>query len=413
MSTTNKPLTRDQFDKWVHSALGHLYDAAYLQRHPLGKILMSEESHNPLNRSQGLRRILLDAIQSMRPEPGRPALSPDWRAYRILELRYIEGLNPAEVMEELKIAKSQFFRDQARILDALVDILWNRAQNIPMPSPTAEGQETLDENLLVRSETGRLLESASWEILDVADLVTELQPIINPLITSQGAEFLFDPSPSLRLHADRVMLRQVLLKLITHALSITRDKRIHMAAYGGEKEMGIRLSTAVEGGAADAAVYPGLEISVKLMTAMGGRLHLPRTAPQWEAELIWPVTNPRILLIVDDNAKIIELFRRYLDGQDWVVKGATSGAEAWQKIAESEPAVIMLDVMMPAEDGWEVLVKFKKDPRIRAIPVVICSVVQEPQLARSLGAAGYLPKPVSQMELLTALAPYSIPETAR
>jgi CheY-like chemotaxis protein len=127
--------------------------------------------------------------------------------------------------------------------------------------------------------------------------------------------------------------------------------------------------------------------------------------------LIWPVTSPRILLIVDDNAKIIELFRRYLDGQDWVVKGVNSGAEAWQKIAESTPAVIMLDVMMPAEDGWEVLVKFKKDPRTSAIPVVICSVVQEPQLARSLGAAGYLPKPVSQMELLTALAPYSIPET--
>jgi CheY-like chemotaxis protein len=147
------------------------------------------------------------------------------------------------------------------------------------------------------------------------------------------------------------------------------------------------------------------------MAAMGGKLHLPRATLKWEAELIWPVTSPRILLIVDDNAKIIELFRRYLDGQDWVVKGATSGAEAWQKIAESTPAVIMLDVMMPAEDGWEVLVKFKKDPRTSAIPVVICSVVQEPQLASSLGAAGYLPKPVSQMELLTALAPYSIPET--
>ncbi len=413
MPNSNKPLTRDQFAKWVHSALGHLYDAAYLQSHPLAKILMGEESRNPVGRSQGLRRILLDAVQSMRPSPGRPALSPDWRAYRILELRYIEGLNPVEVMEELKIGKSQFFRDQSRITEALVDILWSQIRDPGIPISIPEGQAALDEDLLMQAETGRLMDSASWETLDVVDLMKELHPVINPLILSQGAEFLLEFPMPVRLHADRVMLRQVLLKLISQALSITHDKRIRMASYGNEREIGVRLSTRISSETPGPSALSSLEMCEKLTAAMGGKLLLTQDPPKWEAVLIWPVANPQVLLIVDDNTKIIDLFRRYLDGQDWAVKSATSGAEAWQRIAETRPTVIMLDVMMPAEDGWDILMKFKNAPQTRDIPVIICSVVQEPQLAQSLGAAMYLPKPVSQMALLNALAPYSKPEIKR
>jgi Amt family ammonium transporter len=54
-------------------------------------------------------------------------------------------------------------------------------------------------------------------------------------------------------------------------------------------------------------------------------------------------------------------------------------------------------------------VRIRKSPDTREIPVIICSVVQEPQLAQSLGANGYLPKPVSQLALVNALAPYSAP----
>jgi len=61
---------------------------------------------------------------------------------------------------------------------------------------------------------------------------------------------------------------------------------------------------------------------------------------------------------------------------------------------------------MPDEDGWEVLMLLKSVPETQEIPVVICSVVNEPDLARSLGAAGSLTKPVSQEALLAALAPW-------
>ena len=87
--------------------------------------------------------------------------------------------------------------------------------------------------------------------------------------------------------------------------------------------------------------------------------------------------------------------------------GATSSAEARQILADLRPAVILLDVMMPKEDGWELLCTLKTGDETKQIPVIICSVLNEPALAFSLGAAAYLPKPVSQQSLMQALSPWS------
>ena len=55
---------------------------------------------------------------------------------------------------------------------------------------------------------------------------------------------------------------------------------------------------------------------------------------------------------------------------------------------------------MPGLDGWEMLQQLKASPATREIPVVVCSVLKEARLAQSMGAAGYLTKPVSQREFL-------------
>ena len=75
-------------------------------------------------------------------------------------------------------------------------------------------------------------------------------------------------------------------------------------------------------------------------------------------------------------------------------------------IADTPPAVIISDVMMPEEDGWEFLASLKQDEQTRDIPFIVCSVLNEPQLAIMMGATAYLPKPVSQQALLNALSPW-------
>jgi Amt family ammonium transporter len=67
------------------------------------------------------------------------------------------------------------------------------------------------------------------------------------------------------------------------------------------------------------------------------------------------------------------------------------------------PDVIVLDVMMPGMHGWEVLQRIRNHPQTAQIPVIICSVVNNPELAQALGASTFLPKPIRQEDVLTAL----------
>jgi CheY-like chemotaxis protein len=97
------------------------------------------------------------------------------------------------------------------------------------------------------------------------------------------------------------------------------------------------------------------------------------------------------------------LFHRYLTGSRYQFVGAQNARQALALAEATLPDVIVLDVMMTEEDGWMLLGQFREDPRFRGIPVIICTVVPQEQLALLLGAAQFLRKPVSQTALLTAL----------
>jgi CheY-like chemotaxis protein len=405
MSTSPRS-ARDVFADWVHDALNHLYDSPYLQTHPLAEQL-TDPSAGTLPRSQQLRRLLLDAIQALRPEPGAPAQSSDWRAYRILELRYLEGLSPTEVMNQLALAKSQYFREQSRVVEAVTTILWDKrllAQPAPAPDEPPPSRETL-----ARSEAERLYTQATWEAVDAAQLLNELRTVVEPLANVKQARVHFQPLTHLTtLRADRVMLRQAILNVITYALDLARQAAVEIGSFAEGEEVGLHVTALTQGVAPEASERQGvgLDICRQLMREMGGALRLT-SAPQWEARLAWPLNRPRVLLVVDDNQGFAELFQRYLAAHNWRVVGAPDGAAARRAIRETRPTIIVLDVMMPREDGWEFLMALKADPATRDLPVIICSVLTEPQLAATLGAAAYLPKPVTQSALLQALSPWN------
>src|SRR5690606_3510466 len=126
----------------------------------------------------------------------------------------------------------------------------------------------------------------------------------------------------------------------------------------------------------------GLNICRQLMENMRGHLRVqpletqpnderklePRleaeTNSVWEAFLTWPVPQDSSLLVIDDNASFADLFRRYLHQQRWRVVSATSGVEARQILQEMCPTVILLDVMLPKEDGWEILRDLRSRPAL-------------------------------------------------
>jgi CheY-like chemotaxis protein len=126
-----------------------------------------------------------------------------------------------------------------------------------------------------------------------------------------------------------------------------------------------------------------------------------QAARQYVISLKVPV-NPEILL-VDDNPGIIDLFQRWLAGQPYYILTAQDGEQAVKAARQWLPSVIILDVMLPGMDGWEVLQNLKTHPSTREIPVLVCSVLDACDLAMSLGADACLKKPPNQTEFLKTL----------
>ncbi|MBI2939336.1 MAG: response regulator [Chloroflexi bacterium] len=84
-------------------------------------------------------------------------------------------------------------------------------------------------------------------------------------------------------------------------------------------------------------------------------------------------------------------------------RGARQPEEALGQAEEVAFAAIVLDVMLPGIDGWELLGRFREHPRTQNVPVVVCTILPQEQLALTLGAAAFIRKPVTRQALLSAL----------
>ncbi|MCD6518734.1 MAG: response regulator [Anaerolineae bacterium] len=393
-------LDREQFSKWVSEALKQLYDSPSLGKHPLAELFARAEG-GVLDRAQNLRRIFLEVIQSLRPKAGTPVDSPDWRAYRILEMRYLEGLSPDEAMLELALQKSQYFRDQARALELVGDCLWQRYR-----SSFAKDAEAEPEDLL-RLELKRLYEHAAWDTVDLKKIIEELSSVVVPLAQERGVDFINEIISPLQVrYGSRVILRQAMLNLFLLAMEIGSRGKVRLSSSAeGELTLEIYPSEGQTLPSLSSEQERRLSLAQELIAATRGQLVQEAHSAKWILKLNWQEVE-NVLLVIDDNQGFLELFHRYLEGHNWRVVCASGGAEARKLVRETKPSVIILDVLMPQEDGWELLVSLKKAPETRHIPIIVCSVLPEADLALSLGAAAYLPKPVSERSLLQALAPW-------
>ena len=394
--------TFDVFVQWLRQALDNLYDTHAIQRSPLAN-LFGQEQMTHLMKGQNLRKVLLQCIQSL-GETKLPNSSPDWQAYRILELRYLDGLPGDEIAIELSISKSQFFRDQAQAVNLLADIVWDRYQAL---SNTRADQTPLTEKNLARAEAKRLSDQSTREVVDLNQLIEDLRSTLEMLGppgflkagVRQGQNVLL---PS----ANRVMLRQAVLILCGWVANRYPRGQLTLETFRRSASIGLALQVSGAANSVPAADDRSIDIAGELLASVGGKLNIAEQPGAWQASLEWSNAEP-VVLVVDDDADILALFRRYLTGYPWQVLAPPTGGEAPKLIETIRPAVVMLDVMMPQVDGWELLAAIKSNPATRDIPVIVCSVLKSPALALKLGAAAYLPKPVSQQALIEALARWS------
>ena len=113
--------------------------------------------------------------------------------------------------------------------------------------------------------------------------------------------------------------------------------------------------------------------------------------------------GPRTILIVDDDARLREFVRVNLEMEGYTVREAANAAEGLAALEEESPDLILLDVMMPQMDGWEMLQRVQERHGVGAIPVIMFSgKVDEQDLegARQRGAQGFIGKPFNPQQLI-------------
>jgi CheY-like chemotaxis protein len=110
-----------------------------------------------------------------------------------------------------------------------------------------------------------------------------------------------------------------------------------------------------------------------------------------------------MVLVVEDDLQSLELLRLYLRSDGFTVVEARDGDTGLRMARELRPAAVILDIMLPGLDGWDVLARLKDDPATAEIPVLVSSMLDEKGRGFALGAAEYLVKPIAHGDVLVAL----------
>ena len=155
----------------------------------------------------------------------------------------------------------------------------------------------------------------------------------------------------------------------------------------------------------DAAVSArSLELARRLAELAGGRLEGDTPADVRRGlRLVLPAAEQAPVLVVDDNEDALRLMERYLAGSPFRFIGTRNPEEALPAALAHRPTVIVLDVMLPGVDGWELLGRLREHPALGGPAIVISTILPQEPLAAALGAAAFLQKPFTQEEFLAVL----------
>lgn len=402
-------LTKEQFLKHLRNALNHLRDPNYLRQSPLASLFgVASRPDTPM----ALRQIVIEAVKSLRPEDSEPAQSPAWRLYESLFYRYVQYFSQLEVADQLGISPRQLRREQRAALETLTHQLW---QQFDIEARLREDKEGMRITTPQEEATNdALYEDLAW-LKDAppetpTDLNQEL-PAVLELARSLAARHRVELSTALddvhsQLAANPVAFRQTLLSLLGVAIPRASCSRVRMStrALPGEVEIEIRCEKPPSGPhAVSEGEKASLNMACRLAELCGGGLIVDADDRTFSARLILPALGQLPVLAIDDNVGTLNLLQRYVAGTRYRLIGTQDPEQALSLAEQVLPQIIVLDVMMPSVDGWEILGRLRQHPLTSHVPVVVCTILPEEELAFSLGASGFVRKPVTRQAFLAAL----------
>jgi signal transduction histidine kinase/DNA-binding response OmpR family regulator len=280
-----------------------------------------------------------------------------------------------------------------------------------------------------------------------ADLFAALRGMLRPLLLNQAVDLVFEDVDRIpTMFSDEGKISQILRNFISNALKFTERGEVRVSAsLAGSNDVVFSVADTGIGIAPEdqqrifqdfaqvdnpiqkrvKGTGLGLPLSKKLATLLGGEVRvesrsgagstftvqLPMTYEQ-RVELSL-VSESAIaaaedagsspVLVLEDKVEMMMMYRSYLKNSEFQLIPASTIRDAQEVLERIRPRVIILDVVLRAEDSWRFLAGLKQDARTRDIPVMIASTIEDQAKAFHLGADEYLLKPVERASMLESL----------
>jgi CheY-like chemotaxis protein len=348
--------------------------------------------------------VLKDAVEELRPPEGLASGSPEWRSYLVLRRRFIQGMTFGQVENELGLSRRQLQRELRKGLEALTSVLWTNHKVLTDSLPGTESASGVSLPVPGNGSDPLEMELDQWKLAlqncDVHSLVNDTLWLLRSSMEQNQTAVQVDlPANLPPVFVDATLTRQALFNIMRLMIQNSREP-LSLTAASSDNFMIIKMLNSESGRSLNET---DLQSAQRIIRDQGGSLDWENNLLGCQATIRLPQAGQTRILVIDDNLGTLQLFERYLAPHHYEVRKAQSGSEALSMINENPPDLIILDVMMPTMDGWQVLRNLKQNPVTENTPIILCSVLKEPELALSLGARAYLKKPVDRLELLTTL----------
>ena len=398
-----------EFERELEEALRHLHDPDYQPCEALCAAIGCDFGDG----IPAVRAAILRAIEGLRPSPSSPPAAPSKQVYDLLYNRFVLKLTQEETAYRLNVSRRTVNRLQHKAAHALAGALWSHSQtaervarDLPQGDdvlPTVEntsGAQTPDWRSQMQRELDSLQTKAPDAWCDVEEGIGNVLGFVDSLASKLGIHVEARSVQSGLVAAIHpVLLHQVLLSVLRRFAPFVSDGQVAVYARLEDGNVKITLTgaTAVTDGLSERSLTSGIPTSkdVSIEACVDGT-----------QAFVWisvPSMGKVTVLVVDDNEDMARFYRDCTIGTRYHIIHVAQGGDLFEAIDATKPDIVVLDVMLPDVDGWRLLMRIHEDPATRSIPVIICSVVQEEDLALSLGAARYLPKPVRPREFIQAL----------
>jgi CheY-like chemotaxis protein len=398
------PITFDQFRDELHGLLLHLQDPSFRPTDCLFHIVGCDPSQG----AGPLQTAVVAAIQAMAPGSEVPPNANAQRNFDSLHKRFVLGLTQDETAESLHMSVRHLHRVQAEATHVLARRLWQRQpssangddqQGVLPQNSTGAGDQAPDWRSQTDVELAALKMSAPNAVADVGDVVRGVLELGSALGSGCGASIeVGSVQPGLMALTHPSVLRQTLITAIGQVARLVAPGRIVIYAALEDGQAKITLTGPIS---SDEPLDEELVRAIIASTETSIEI-----CRREDAVFLWmriPAVGERTVLVVEDNPDMVYFYRRSTAGTTYRIIQATPDRELIDRIEEMQPDAIVLDVMLPDIDGWQLLTHLHDRLATRSIPVVVCSVVREEALALALGATSFLSKPIRPREFVAAL----------